>query len=107
MPWRLRRASNTRARRHAPPASGESALNRGSSQPGRLFTPRGTPEAIRTKLHDAIRTILARPDVIKQYRDMAVAVAAPMTMEAFGQFVQTENEKLARDVRDNDFKPAQ
>lgn len=72
-----------------------------------IFTPKGTPEPIRAKLHDAISTILARPDVIKQYRDMGVAVAEPMTMEAFGKFVQSENEKLARDVRDNDFKPAQ
>jgi tripartite-type tricarboxylate transporter receptor subunit TctC len=69
-----------------------------------LFAPKGTPEAVMTRLNDTVNEILAMPSVERQ---MVREGADPAggTTAAFRQFVQSEYEKWKLIVRESGATP--
>jgi len=59
--------------------------------------PKGTPERYVAKIHEAMMTALASPDLHKRFFDAGVA-AAPMTPEAFRKFVEAETAKWKKAI---------
>ncbi|MFY0478736.1 Bug family tripartite tricarboxylate transporter substrate binding protein [Achromobacter marplatensis] len=63
-----------------------------------LFAPKGTPTAVRERLHSALQDILKSPKVVNAYAKMGVQVASPQTAAAFGDSVSADSVRLRRDV---------
>lgn len=63
-----------------------------------LFAPKGTPPAVRDRLHDALQDILKSPKVVDAYAKMGVQVASPQSAAQFGDYVKEDSVRLRRDV---------
>lgn len=65
-----------------------------------VFAPKGTPDAIKQKIHEAISKVLAMPSVNAQYAKMGVEVSKPMTMEGFSRFIADDAAKMSKTVKE-------
>ena len=65
-----------------------------------VFVPAGTPRAIVDKLHAALLTILADPEVHKRFAGGGAFVVTSKTPEDFAAFVAAENQRWGRVARD-------
>lgn len=63
-----------------------------------LFAPAGTPADIQAKLNSVVNQLLKDPETIKLLQDQG-GEAAPMTQDAFRDFIKTQTEQYARIVR--------
>jgi tripartite-type tricarboxylate transporter receptor subunit TctC len=62
-----------------------------------LFAPAGTPAAVQAKLNAAVTQVLRDPDLAKRLLDQG-GEPAPMTQQAFRDFIKVESVKYARIV---------
>jgi tripartite-type tricarboxylate transporter receptor subunit TctC len=69
-----------------------------------LFVPRGTPEAILGRLHEALAKILHAADIKAQLARLG-AEAVGDAQPHFAAFVQAESERWGRVIRDKGIKP--
>ena len=63
-----------------------------------LMAPKGTPSAVVEKLNEAVRKIVAAPDVVAQWRQQG-AVPMSMSVAAFDQYLQADIAKWAAIVK--------
>ena len=63
-----------------------------------LFAPAGTPAAVQAKLNTVVGQVLRDPELIKLLQEQG-GEAAPMTQEAFREFIKTETAQYARIVQ--------
>jgi tripartite-type tricarboxylate transporter receptor subunit TctC len=64
-----------------------------------LYAPAGTPKEIVGRLGDEVRAILAEPDVVKRFLDLALQ-ARPTSAETLGQRMASEIERWTRVIND-------
>lgn len=64
-----------------------------------IFAPKGTPAAVKAKLHSTIAEVLAMPSVQAQYVKMGVEISKPMSMEEFAKFIAADAAKLEQEVK--------
>ena len=65
-----------------------------------VFAPARTPEAVVNRLHAAIATVVAQPEVAKQLRDAALNPATMASPAEFKQFVAGEFARWGKVVKD-------
>jgi tripartite-type tricarboxylate transporter receptor subunit TctC len=63
-----------------------------------LFAPAGTPATVQAKLNTVVGQVLRDPELIKLLQEQG-GEAAPMTQEAFREFIKTETAQYARIVQ--------
>ncbi len=63
-----------------------------------LFAPSGTPAAVQAKLNTVLGQVLRDPELVKLLQEQG-GEAAPMTQEAFREFIKTETAQYARIVQ--------
>jgi tripartite-type tricarboxylate transporter receptor subunit TctC len=66
-----------------------------------LFVPAGAPQAIVSKLNDAVVSALKSPDMVRRYNDQGME-PAPMTSKQASDFVKSESGKFAQIIREAD-----
>lgn len=66
-----------------------------------LFVPAGAPQAIVSKLNDAVVSALKSPDMVCRYNDQGME-PAPMTSKQASDFVKAESGKFAQIIREAD-----
>ncbi len=59
-----------------------------------VFAPKKTPQPIVQAMNQAIAKVLAKQEVIEQYRSLGVKTAQPMTPEAFSDFVLSDEKQM-------------
>lgn len=65
-----------------------------------VFAPAGTPKPVVDRLHDEFVRALESPEIVERLSKMG-AKPAPMSPQAFGEFVRAEQRKYEKIVRDS------
>ena len=65
-----------------------------------VFVPAGTPRPVVSRLFDALQKVMAHPDVKKRLNDGGSEVVVSKSLEEFMAFVQDENERFGRAIRE-------
>jgi len=63
-----------------------------------VFAPAGTPKPVVDRLHDAFASALANPEIVERLSKMG-AKPAPMSPQAFAEFVRAEQKKYEKIVK--------
>jgi tripartite-type tricarboxylate transporter receptor subunit TctC len=68
-----------------------------------MFVPRGTPPEVVSRLHDAVREVLALPEVKAKFDGLGSRIVAS-TPEEFRKHLATESTRWAATVKAADIK---
>ena len=63
-----------------------------------LVAPAGTPDSVVDTLNAAVRQVLSNPEVIERFNEVGVRLVGD-SPKAFGQFIQTEQEKWGKIIK--------
>jgi tripartite-type tricarboxylate transporter receptor subunit TctC len=66
-----------------------------------MFVPKGTPQPVIKRLHQALTQALASPDVLKAFEMNGITASPNLSPEDYGRFVQSEHDRFQQIVREN------
>jgi tripartite-type tricarboxylate transporter receptor subunit TctC len=66
-----------------------------------FFFPKGTPKPIVDKMHKAIETVIARPDIRKKMEDLGLEILPPdqRTPAYFGKFLKEDIDRWGKVIK--------
>ncbi len=69
-----------------------------------VFVPKGTPKPALSSLFSAAHEAMKHPDVVKRLTDGGVDIVTSRTPEDFAKFVQAENNRFAKVIKEADIR---